>query len=62
MNYEIRQFDTPLLRFSATEDTSEPEIKILWQNEARRDLFPLDMAVSGEGIHSAFLHNSQLIV
>lgn len=50
MNYEIRQFDTPLLRFSATEDTSEPEIKILWQNEEKRDLLPLDMEVSGDGV------------
>ena len=58
MNYEIRQFDTPLLRFSATEDTSEPEIKILWQNEARRDLFPLDMAVSGEGISKWLRHRT----
>ena len=32
MNYEIRQFDTPLLRFSATEDTSYPEIEILWMS------------------------------
>lgn len=50
MNYEIRQFDTPLLRFSATEDTSEPEIRILWQNEDHRELFPLDMEISGNGI------------
>ena len=50
MNYEIRHFDTPLLRFSATEDTAEPEIEILWKNEERRELFPLNMDVSGEGI------------
>lgn len=58
MNYEIRQFDAPLLRFSATEDTSEPEIKILWQNETRRDLFPLDMDVSGEGISKWLRHRT----
>lgn len=50
MAYEIRQFDTPLLRFSATEDTSDPEIKILWKNKAQQDLFPLDMEVNEDGI------------
>lgn len=50
MAYEIRQFDTPLLRFSATEDTSDPEIKILWKNEEQQDLFPLGMEVSEGGI------------
>ena len=33
MNYEIRHYDTPLLRFSATEDTARPEIEILWVND-----------------------------
>lgn len=37
-------------RFSAAEDTAEPEIEILWKNEERRELFPLNMDVSGEGI------------
>lgn len=36
MNYEIRHFDTPLLRFSATEDTARPEIEILWVNDDAR--------------------------
>lgn len=50
MNYEIRQFDIPLLRFSVTEDTAEPEVMILWQNEERMELLPLDMEVSESGI------------
>ena len=33
MNYELKHFDTILVRFSATEDTNAPEIKILWTNE-----------------------------
>ena len=48
MNYEIRHFDTPLLRFSATEDTARPEIEILWNNEDARQLIPLDLTVSPE--------------
>ena len=50
MNYEIRHFDTSLIRFSATEDTNTPEITILWQNDAQKHLFPLDLEVTGSGI------------
>ena len=52
MNYELRHFDTPLMRFSATEDSNSPEIEILWENEDARNLFPLDLTVSPGGISS----------
>ena len=52
MNYEIRHYDTPLLRFSATEDTARPEIEILWVNDDARQLIPLDLTVSPEGVAS----------
>ena len=58
MNYEIRQFDTPLLRFSATEDTSYPEIEILWVNNDQRNLLPLDLDVSAEGISKWLRHRT----
>ena len=38
MNYELKHFDTTLVRFSATEDTNTPEIKILWMNKTKKDL------------------------
>lgn len=50
MSYEIRHFDTPLIRFSATEDSCSPEIQILWMNEQKKDLFPLDLQATNEGI------------
>lgn len=50
MSYEIRHFDTPLIRFSATEDSCSPEIQILWMNEQEKDLFPLDLQATNEGI------------
>ena len=50
MNYELKHFDTTLVRFSATEDTNTPEIKILWKNDAKKDLFPLDLELTEEGI------------
>ena len=43
MNYILKHFDTPLIRFHASEDTSDPEITILWINEANRGLLPMDM-------------------
>lgn len=48
MIYEIRHFDLPLIRFSAAEDTSELEIKILWVNEGKRELIPLEMSEVNE--------------
>lgn len=58
MNYEIRHFDTSLLRFSATEDTSYPEIEILWINEDQRNLLPLDMEVTAEGVSKWLRHRT----
>lgn len=50
MNYILKQFDKPLLKFSATTDTSEPEIQILWIDEGNRGLLPLDLALTPEGV------------
>ena len=36
MNYELKHFDTILIRFSATEDSNTPEIKILSLNESKK--------------------------
>ena len=58
MNYEIRHFDTPLLRFSAGEDSNRPDIKILWVNKAHRKLLPLDMDVSDVGVSQWLRHRT----
>ena len=50
MNYILKQFDKPLLKFSATTDTSEPEIQILWIDEGNRSLLPLDLTLTQEGL------------
>ena len=41
MNYILKQFDELLVKFSATTDTSEPEIQILWTNEEKAAFLPL---------------------
>ena len=43
MNYILKHFDTPLIRFHASEDSRDPEITILRINEAERRLFPPDL-------------------
>ncbi len=58
MNYELKHFDTTLIRFSATEDSNTPEIQILWQNDEQKELFPLDLDVSGEGITKWLKHRT----
>lgn len=50
MTYELRHFNTPLLRFNATEDSNVPDIDILWCNEAKKELLPLDLELTSEGI------------
>lgn len=50
MNYELRHFDTPLIRFAATEDSSMPQITILWVNEAEKHLLPLDLSLTGDSV------------
>ena len=42
MIYELKQFDTPLIRFSA-ESGAEPDVHILWTDENKKELLPLDL-------------------
>ena len=58
MNYELKHYDLSLVCFSATEDTNTPEIKILWVNEAKKDLFPLDLELTDEGLAKWLKHRT----
>ena len=58
MNYELKHFDTMLIRFSATEDSNTPDIQILWQNDEHKVLFPLDLNISGDGIAKWLKHRT----
>lgn len=58
MNYVLKHFDTPLIRFSA-ESGAEPNIRLLSVNESCRALFPLDLAeVSPAGLESWIRHRT----
>lgn len=58
MNYELKHFDLSLVRFSTTEDTNIPEIKILWLNEEKKYLFPLDLELTAEGLAKWLKHRT----
>ena len=52
MIYELKQFDTPLIRFSA-ESGAEPDVHILWTDENKKELLPLDLPeISPKGLES----------
>lgn len=58
MIYTIKHFDTPLVRFSANENSNEPDIKVLWINEDKKNLLPLDMDVSSDSIYRWIRHRT----
>lgn len=58
MIYTLKQFDIPLCRFFASEDSSIPEIRIEWINEEKRNLLPLDLTLTEEGLRSWLKHRS----
>lgn len=51
MTYELRLFDQVLLRFSAEAESSNPEIRIIWVDEAHEKLLPLDLEASDNGLY-----------
>ncbi len=58
MIYELRHFNTPILRFAVTEDSSTPEIETVWVNEEKSTLLPLDLNLSGEGVAKWLKHRT----
>ena len=58
MIYEMKHFDTPLIRFSA-EHGADPDVHILWINEEKRDLMPLDLSeITKKGLQSWVRHRT----
>ncbi len=58
MIYELKHYDLSLVRFWATEDTNSPEIKILWCNEDKKDLLPLDLELTDDGLNRWLKHRT----
>ena len=58
MDYILKQFDIPLLRFSATTDTAEPEIEILWYDADQTEKLPLDLELTPESLSKWLRHRT----
>lgn len=50
MVYELRHFDTSILRFDVISDLSVPKIRILWVNEDKEYLLPLGVKACEEDL------------
>lgn len=58
MEYTLKQYDTPLLKFSATTDSSEPEIEILWWDAEKAHLLPLDLELTPDSLSRWLRHRT----
>ena len=58
MAYELRHFDTPLLRFEAIDSTYAAELNITWINEEKRHLLPLDLVPDGDSLFKWLKHRT----
>lgn len=58
MNFVLKQYDTPLLRFSASMDSIDPDIAILWHDDQKKHLLPLDLELSPESLSSWLRHRT----
>lgn len=58
MAFELRHFDTPLLRFRAIDSTYAAELEITWINEEKRNMLPLDMELSNDGLYKWLKHRT----
>lgn len=58
MVYELRHFDTPLLRFRAIDSTYAAELEITWVNEEKKNLLPLDLVLDGDSLFKWLKHRS----
>lgn len=58
MIYELRQFDNILLKFSAVESSNTPEIEIVWVNEDKKYLLPIDLFLTSDGLAKWLKHRT----
>ncbi len=58
MIYELRHFDTVVLKFSVVDDSNEPNLKVVWVDEDNRALLPLDLELSDEGVYKWLKHRT----
>ena len=50
MEFVLKHFDTPLLRFSGNPESAEPGVHITWENSQAKDLYPLGKEATDRGL------------
>lgn len=58
MIYCLKHYDTTVMKFSANAQSSDPEYKILWVNEEKKNLLPLTLELSEEGLEKWLRHRT----
>jgi len=58
MEYILKHFNTSLIKFTAKADCADPEYQIIWVNEEKRNLLPLDFEATAEGIDRWIRHRT----
>ncbi len=57
MIYDLKHYDNTVLKFSAIDDSNEPEIKITWVDNDNT-LLPLDLELTDEGLYKWLKHRT----
>lgn len=55
--YELKHFNTPILKFSADEESSEPNVEIKWVTK-NTSLLPLDLELNEDGLFKWLKHRT----
>ncbi len=57
MIYQLKHFDKTVLKFSAVDDSNNPDVKIIWIDD-NKTLLPLDMDFTNEGVYRWLKHRT----
>lgn len=57
MIYKLKHFNKTVLKFSANEDRSEPDVNIIWTDDDHR-LLPLDLSLSNDSLYKWLKHRT----
>ena len=57
MIYELKHFEKTVLKFSAVDDSNEPDVKITWIDNDKT-LLPLDLELTDEGLYKWLKHRT----
>lgn len=57
MIYELKHFDKTVLKFSAVDDSNEPDVQITWVDDDKA-LLPLDLELTNEALYKWLKHRT----